>query len=90
MNTQFQLFSLRLYLFKTASKALLKRLWIVANSMLVEEIIRDLQFVQTHLGQNPELDLNRRERAFLSALCSYAAEKGYTEISQLSKSILRC
>ena len=71
-------------------KALLKRLWIVANSMLAEEIIRDLQFIQTHLGQNPELDLNRRERAFLSALCSYAAEKGYTEISQLSKSILRC
>ena len=70
-------------------QALLKRTWIVANTMLVEETTRDLDFVRKHLSQNRELRLDDRQRAFLFALKDYAARQRQTEIAASSELILQ-
>ena len=70
-------------------RALLKRTWIVANTMLVEETTRDLDFVRKHLSQHRELRLDDRQRAFLFALKDYAARQRQTEIAASSELILQ-
>ena len=70
-------------------RALLKRTWIVANTMLVEETIRDLCFVRDHLSQYKELRLDDRQRAFLSALKYYAGRQRQPEIVSLSELLLQ-
>ena len=70
-------------------RALLKRAWIVANPMLVEETIRDLRSVRDHLLQHKELRLDKRQNRFLSALRDYASKLRQTEIAALSEWILQ-
>jgi len=70
-------------------RALLKRTWIVANRMLVEETTRDLHTVQDHLSRYRELHLDKRQRKFLAALRDYATKLRQTEIAGLSELILQ-
>ncbi len=70
-------------------RALLKRTWIVANRMLVEETIRDLGFVRDHIMRYRELHLDDRQRRFLAALRDYATRLRQTEIADLSELILQ-
>lgn len=70
-------------------RALLKRTWIVANRMLVEETIRDLGFVRDHIMRYRELHLDDRQRGFLAALRDYATKLRQTEIAALSELILQ-
>ena len=69
-------------------RALLKRTWIVANTMLVEETTRDLRFVRDHLSVHRELSLDERQKEFLISLRDYAAKLRQTEIAALSELIL--
>lgn len=69
--------------------ALLKRTWIVANRMLVEETIRDLGFVRDHISRYRELHLDDRQRRFLAALRDYATRLRQSEIAALSELILQ-
>ena len=70
-------------------RALLKRTWIVGNTMLVEETTRDLCFVRDHLSQYGKLRLDDRQRAFLSALKDYAGRRRHSEIVSLSELLLQ-
>ncbi len=70
-------------------RALLKRTWIVANTMLVEETTRDLCFVRDHLLRHKELRLDDRQKTFLSALREFAAKKQQSEIASLSQLVLQ-
>ena len=70
-------------------RALLKRTWIVANTMLVKETTRDLCFVRDHLSLHRELRLDDRQRRFLAALRDYATKLRQTEIAALSELILQ-
>ncbi len=70
-------------------RALLKRTWIVANTMLVEETTRDLRFVRDHLSVHRELSLDERQREFLISLRDYASKLRQTEIAALSELILQ-
>lgn len=70
-------------------RALLKRTWIVANTMLVEETTRDLCSVRDHLSLHRELRLDDRQKAFLLALRDYAGKQRQSEIASLSESILK-
>ena len=70
-------------------RAFLKRTWIVANRMLVEETTRDLNIVQDHLSRYRELHLNERQRKFLATLRDYATKLRQTEIAGLSELILQ-
>ena len=68
--------------------ALLHRAWMVANTMLVEETVRDLKLVQDHLVRHPGLALSENQRGFLSTLHKYALEKGHPEMAAISESLL--
>lgn len=70
-------------------RALLKRTWIVANRMLVEETTRDLGLVRDHIMRYRELHLDDRQRRFLSALRDYATRLRESEIAALSDLILQ-
>ncbi|MCE2440372.1 MAG: glycosyltransferase [Candidatus Latescibacteria bacterium] len=70
-------------------RALLKRTWIVANTMLVEETTRDLSLVRDHLSIHGELRLDDRQRVFLSALKDYAGNQRQSEIASLSELIVQ-
>ena len=70
-------------------RALLKRTWIVANTMLVKETTRDLCFVRDHLSLHRELRLDDRQRAFLVALIDYARKQRQSKIASLSESIVK-
>lgn len=70
-------------------QALLKRTWIVANTMLVKETTRDLCFVRDHLSLHRELRLDDRQRAFLLALVDYARKQKQSRIASLSESIVQ-
>ena len=70
-------------------RALLKRTWIVANRMLVEETTRDLRIVRDHLSRYRELHLDKRQRKFLAALRDYATNLQQPQIAQLSELILQ-
>ena len=70
-------------------RALLKRTWIVANRMLVEETIRDLRIVRDHLSRHKELRLDDRQNAFLAALRDFAVERRQSEIASLSELVLQ-
>ena len=70
-------------------RALLKRTWIMANTMLVKETTRDLCFVRDHLSLHRELRLDDRQRAFLSALIDYACKQRQSKIASLSESIVQ-
>ncbi|MSS71054.1 MAG: hypothetical protein EXS64_06165 [Candidatus Latescibacteria bacterium] len=69
--------------------ALLHRAWMVANTMLTEETVRDLHLVQDHLVRHPGLALSENQRGFLSALHTYALEKGHPEMAAISESLLQ-
>ena len=70
-------------------QALLKRTWIVANTMLVEETTRDLSLVRDHLSQHGELRLDDRQRTFLLALRDFAGSQRQSEIASLSELIVQ-
>lgn len=70
-------------------RALLKRTWIVANRMLVEETTRDLRIVRDLLSQYRELHLDERQREFLAALRDYATKLRKNKIAALSELILQ-
>jgi glycosyltransferase involved in cell wall biosynthesis len=69
--------------------ALLHRAWMVANTMLIEETVRDLHLVQDHLARHPGLALSENQRGFLSALRTYALDKEHPEMAAISESLLR-
>ena len=71
-------------------KALLRRAWITAGPMLVQETMCDLQLIQDHLTQNPDLTLVETEQEFLSALSAYASQKEHPEITELADWIRKC
>lgn len=74
---------------KRILRALLKRTWIVANRMLVDETTRDLRIVRDHLSQYEKLRLDDRQRSFLSALKDYAGRQRQSEIVSLSELLLQ-